>query len=352
MVSAALFVTFDILTILISFADVVTDIIVLYQWYQSGHMIYFWISLSILILANLSYYIMYLRFVKDTSYNNTCDKSVMLSIFGIPLIPILPYLTYFYETPHMCSSFTLFIRDLFNINSYHLQTQLPEALRQALEDMNEINFDLVFKDILKDKINCHIGFILETFIESFPQSIIQMIAILQLSQTNDTISNIIIVSSIFLSLISIAFKSIMLLAVADLWTSIFNWTATIIDFFAVFVITSWLFLEIDGNQDGFTSTLNLQHFIAGLAVFTTVPFVTAFLGYLIFATLFESEDFNQVYSDIIAQCCAYSGWCCSFVCVFIGFLIILPFGIAAGHILCVVFVGMSCLQSISDNLTL
>ena len=60
MVSAGLFVCFDILTIIISFADVVTDIIVLYEWYINKQWQYFYTSLTILILANISYYIMFI----------------------------------------------------------------------------------------------------------------------------------------------------------------------------------------------------------------------------------------------------------------------------------------------------
>ena len=47
--------SYDLLTILISFADVTTDIIVLIDFYQKDRMIFFGISLAILILAQFAY---------------------------------------------------------------------------------------------------------------------------------------------------------------------------------------------------------------------------------------------------------------------------------------------------------
>ena len=46
---------YDVLTIFISIADVVTDIIVLIDFYNQDRMTFFWLSLSILILAQCSY---------------------------------------------------------------------------------------------------------------------------------------------------------------------------------------------------------------------------------------------------------------------------------------------------------
>ena len=47
--------SYDLLTILISIADVTTDIIVLIDFYNKDRMVFFGISLAILILAQCSY---------------------------------------------------------------------------------------------------------------------------------------------------------------------------------------------------------------------------------------------------------------------------------------------------------
>ena len=48
-------VGYDLLTILVSIADVVTDVIVLIDFYNKDRMIFFGISLAILILAQCAY---------------------------------------------------------------------------------------------------------------------------------------------------------------------------------------------------------------------------------------------------------------------------------------------------------
>ena len=47
--------SYDLLTILISIADVATDIIVLIDFYNKDRMVFFGISLAILILAQCAY---------------------------------------------------------------------------------------------------------------------------------------------------------------------------------------------------------------------------------------------------------------------------------------------------------
>ena len=46
---------YDILVILISIADVVTDFVMLTMFYNTGRMIFFWISFSILITTQIGY---------------------------------------------------------------------------------------------------------------------------------------------------------------------------------------------------------------------------------------------------------------------------------------------------------
>eukprot|EP01084_Bolivina_argentea_P153414 267504_1 len=259
----------------------------------------------------MSYYAVFINRMQDTNIRNCCGPCCIFLI-AFPFSFLLPYLIYFYESPYMCDNFSSYIKSTFRCYGHVIPKELLDIITN--NDDENFNLDLIFKDILKEKINCHIGFILETFIESFPQAIIQMIAILQISGSDtDNTTNIIIVTSIFLSLLSIAFKSIMLLAVADLWTSTFNWTSAVVDFFNVFVIVSWLFLEITENN-GITSTTNLQYFILCLIIITTVPFYACFIGFLL----------NQMID--------FGDWCiCGEICVFI---VLLSVSVTIGHICC------------------
>ena len=57
-------IVYDILTIFISIADVATDIWVAIDFYNKDRIVFFWISVSILILAQCSYSIAFsLRYV-------------------------------------------------------------------------------------------------------------------------------------------------------------------------------------------------------------------------------------------------------------------------------------------------
>eukprot|EP01084_Bolivina_argentea_P313186 542332_1 len=325
MVSETTFIVFDILTIIISFADVITDIIVLYEWYINQHYGYFYASLSILLLANISYSIMFfMKLVKYTAHRhyscNCCICSFCCLILPTLIFSfLLPYIIYFYESPHFFQDSTKQLKEYFGFND-NSNDDISQDLLDIIKSMDENFDDLKVQKILKKKQSSHIGFILETFLESFPQSIIQMIAILQISNSNNHIANIIIVTSIFLSLLSIAFKSIMLLAVSDVRTSISNWTAAVIDFFAVFVIVSWLFLEINGNENGITSTSNLQYFELCLFVITTIPFYATFLLYL-FLTIIDI--------DSRIMCC----------CTYIIYIFVLNLCVVIGHIFCGIFIA-------------
>ena len=71
---------YDILTILISIADVATDIIVLIDWYNKERMAFFFISLSILILAQCAYSIAFaLKSVHPFEFHTCITTMIMYS---------------------------------------------------------------------------------------------------------------------------------------------------------------------------------------------------------------------------------------------------------------------------------
>ena len=319
--SERLFFAFDSLTILISFADVVTDVLVLYEWYVNGQNASFITSLIILILANLSYSIMFWIklgiYCNDSPCNHFTPKGIIaLLLFTIIFPFLLPYIIYFYESPHFFNDTTEYLQRVMNLSDS--SKTLPQELLTAIKSMDENFYDLKVKHILNKKLNSHIGFLLETLVESFPQSIIQMITILAYHGSNtNPIANIIIVTSIFLSLISIAFKSILLLAVPDAWTSLFNWTAAVIDFCRHL---SWLFLELDDNDYFPSHQPPISIFTIANWIITTIPFYASFLLYL-FMILFPPQN----------------GFCCC--CMYLMYFIVLSLFTIMGHIFAGIFIA-------------
>eukprot|EP01084_Bolivina_argentea_P087745 158475_1 len=225
---------YDILTILISIADVTTDILVLISFYYENKMIFFYISLAILIVAQLGYLIMfflsfdveimidnisqccqdiyfscecckhinnYIANVLNT--NNKCCICIQLTLFFIFLIifgsillclllpfgHLVAFLMYFAQSNH--SKFSKWLATNIGIKK---RTNIP--LEDHLSEMTKFTIS---------KINKHGGFILEAFLEALPQSIIQLIAMVYFKQTN-----YISVGSILLSMTSIMTKSLVI----------------------------------------------------------------------------------------------------------------------------------------------
>ena len=80
------------------------------------------------------------------------------------------------------------------------------------------------------------GFILEALIEAFPQSILQMIAIVYYND-NELIN----IVSILISLVSVSTKSMVFSYAIDLKVFLFNWLSLVTDFFGIFMLISWVF---------------------------------------------------------------------------------------------------------------
>ena len=101
-------VTYDILTILISIADIVTDVIVLISFYNKERTAFFAISLVILIIAQICYSVLFIwRYKPQIS-----DCSVILLFFALlPFGTIVSFLVYF--TDDKDSAFSEWFADKF-----------------------------------------------------------------------------------------------------------------------------------------------------------------------------------------------------------------------------------------------
>ena len=85
-------VLYDILTILISIADIATDIIVLISFYNQARTAFFAISLVILIIAQMCYAVLFIW-----RYNPQVGDCavILLFIFLLPFGTIVSFLVYF-----------------------------------------------------------------------------------------------------------------------------------------------------------------------------------------------------------------------------------------------------------------
>ena len=217
---------YDILTILISIADIVTDFIVLIDFYIKGRMTFFVASLIILIIAQMAYSIAFMiRF--NVTENKTFCCSMILFILLLPFGTIYSFLIYFTDNPDSC--FTKF---------FHKITGLD--VNNSIQHGSLYGGQSRMMRWIIRKLSKHIGFIIEAGIEALPQSLLQIIAIVYFKE-----ANYVSIASIFLSMFSVMTKSLVFSQGIDIKTYIWTWLCIVVDFFGVFFTLSWVFYTND-----------------------------------------------------------------------------------------------------------
>ena len=109
--------------------------------------------------------------------------------------------------------------------------------------------------MVQKKLEKHIGFILESVLESFPNAILQMIAIVSYNKANS-----IAIVSILLSMTSVSTKALIFSKSIDSKVFLWNWLCAVADFFGVFFVISWVFYDVKidiHNQSSFINSFTL-----------------------------------------------------------------------------------------------
>ena len=76
------------------------------------------------------------------------------------------------------------------------------------------------------KLQKHVGFIMEAVVEAFPQSLIQMVAIVYYQE-----ADAVAIVSILTSMLSVSSKSLIFSRSVDPLTFVWNWLCSVTDFF-------------------------------------------------------------------------------------------------------------------------
>ena len=216
---------YDILTIFISIADVTTDVIVLIDFYNKDRMIFFGISLGILILAQCSFSIAF-----AVRYNTLDSWDAWMATVAfcccLPFGTLVAFIMYFgsEESTFDC---------LWHCLNYDLDLSASSWFSANDKDSKMMKF-------VKGKLDKHLGFILEAAIEAFPQSLLQIIAIVYYQE-----ANYISIMSILLSMFSVMSKSLILSQGAEKYTFIWTWLCVVTDFFGIFFTVTWVFYTND-----------------------------------------------------------------------------------------------------------
>eukprot|EP01083_Nonionella_stella_P022668 62686_1 len=266
-------IAYDIFTIVVSLLDVITDIMILIHFYSTERMTFFYISLTILVIAQLAYTMAF--WWKYMGNYEGPINALFACCCLLPFSPILSYLFYF--TSDEESPLYQYFENLFD---FECACALPK------NHQNKINLSKkqdALRKWVEDKLMKHLGFIIEALIEAFPQSILQLISIVYYSETHNYVS----IFSIMLSMISVSTKSFILsVKVSYNWKSaLFIWTSCLVDFVAIFCITSLIFYVPPTNDVHSNPFETLQHIWFYSTSLTVIPFtligsIAIFISYV------------------------------------------------------------------------
>eukprot|EP01083_Nonionella_stella_P066302 174457_1 len=214
---------FDVIAAIVSLLDFTTDLIILITWYYQDRMIFFYISLSILILAQLSYVIIF--YYNHGTWDPLCH-SFLSVLCTLPFTPILSFIFYF--VAHKDSKLRVFL-DKFICFNFHWTSNYVDSQASPQQQY------------LDDKIYKHLGFVFEALIEAFPQSILQLTAIVYYNEPH-----LISILSILISMTSVCSKIFLLVITGNLFSwkmKAFVWLSFVVDFFGIFFIVSYAFYQ-------------------------------------------------------------------------------------------------------------
>ena len=138
---------YDILGQLISVLDVTTDIIVCIQYYQNDRMVFFGISLTILILALICYDIAFVNKIESENLQNV----ILMFLVVLPISPFVPYLLYF--TADDTSMVSNWLR---KICCFSIYLEHRPGTRHNISKL---------RNFMKQKVQKHLGFIIEAVVE-------------------------------------------------------------------------------------------------------------------------------------------------------------------------------------------
>ena len=237
---------FDIISIVISLLDLGTDIYILIQWNADENLTFFWVGISVLILAQLSYVIMF--FISHEPRGLRGAALTLLCTFWC--IPFYSLLFYFASNEDsILRKWTLLRWENYSDNHRHSATM----------------------QILERKMYKNRGFILEAMIEALPMSILQLSYMVLYKRASP-----IAIVSILISMLSVCSKFFLIMSQIDdskSWTNkILMWFSFVVDFIGIFFIVSFVF----GDSELFQN-LMLWEFIICVAPCTVcIGIVVAF----------------------------------------------------------------------------
>ena len=294
---------FDMLAAIISLSDIITDIIVTVDFYQKDRMVFFGLSLTFIILAQLAYIF---AFIVEIGYESKPGRVFLMFLLLIPFAPILSFIFYLTEDPNsfMCKFLQKWFPFDVSFGSVSIDASKPKL-----------------KQWMKRKLRKHLGFIMEALIEAFPQSILQICAIVIYNE-----ANIVSIISILISMLSVSSKTFILSIQfsMNIKTLLFNWFCCVTDFIGIFFAVSWVFYDTESEAINIIGNIWLLK-----VLFCVVPLV------FVFSIGIYYEGLRNLIDNIDTRHCA-SG-CFGIFCAWFMVQILWGFGMILGTLALEIF---------------
>eukprot|EP01083_Nonionella_stella_P109443 319142_1 len=258
---------FDITSGIVSLLDLATDLVILITWYYDGKIVFFKISLCILILAQLSYLILFYYNHGKNSRDTACH-SILSILCTLPFTPFLSFIFYWVSLDdswlrNLIDSYLL----CYNFEWYRFSPDLSANPKQQY---------------LEEQVYKHVGFLLQATIEAFPQSLLQLTFIVYYNHPTP-----ISVFSVLTSMTSVCSKLFIMvwagIGLNGKKNRIFFWLCFVVDFFTIFFVTSFAFyVPNDASLQVYFTTFRricIYQFMFGVLPFTIVASVGCYLHF-------------------------------------------------------------------------
>jgi hypothetical protein len=224
----------DIATALFSVIVVVCDILVTYEYYLQGRMPYFYSSLAIFALAQLTY-----AFLFTATYCKSVRVQERVWVFCavLPVAQLHPVFAWL-ETlriPQLAAILRAAgLRDTTSEPMYTSDTSTYSAPATA-EDGDSL---LAY---MQSRYQAQAGFLAEAFAEAIPQAILQSCALVQFQEQATPLTLV----SLFMSISVFASKGYLLSFAIDRACFLLNFVSVVADIFAMFATATWVAADLD-----------------------------------------------------------------------------------------------------------
>jgi len=252
-------ITLDMVSIAISLCDIISDLVLAKSYYDTGKMNFFYLSIFVLFVTQVCYTALFIGQISEhinapwlNGSNDGLWTTVFIILAAFPFAQLAPLYVWAQNTYD-------------NFNNDELNVESPMELFSLSNDpWNDHEFGKKMLKWAQKKTTAHIGFLLESVFEAFPQCIIQLSCILWYQELS-----YLAIFSLMISIITIASKASVVSFSNNPSVYRYNFTSIWADIFGFFAILTWV-CQQDNQSTHLTSLFYFQLKVIVIWVITSL----------------------------------------------------------------------------------